>query len=166
MVGRYGGEEFLVVLNKCDPASAVARAENLRQSIFSRRIHPPSSQLTVSISLGLALSTDFPKCDVEELFHHADMALYAAKAAGRNCVRIAQPESVDSKSDLPDVVPDPGIITARALFAAATAVATRDFYFFSRICSIICRIIELEPGARFSLHDSSRAQAFSIAENK
>jgi len=45
-------------------------------------------------------------------------------------------------------------------------VATRDFYFFSRICSIICRIIELEPGARFSLHDSSRAQAFSIAENK
>jgi diguanylate cyclase (GGDEF)-like protein len=34
MVGRYGGEEFLVVPNKCDPASAVHRAENLRQSIF------------------------------------------------------------------------------------------------------------------------------------
>jgi Diguanylate cyclase, GGDEF domain len=104
----------------CALLSAAARAEDLRQSIFSRRIHLPSSQLTVRISLGLALSTDFPKCDVEELLHHADMALYAAKAAGRNCVRIAQPESVDSKSDLPDVVPDPGITTARALIAAAT----------------------------------------------
>jgi len=106
MVGRYGGEEFLVVLNKCDPASAVHRAENLRQAISSRPIHVASSQLTVSISLGLALSSDFPRCDVEELLHHADMALYAAKSAGRNCVRIAQPESPDKKLDLPDLAPD------------------------------------------------------------
>lgn len=118
------------MLNKCDPASAVARAENLRQSIFSRPIHLPSSQLTVSISLSLALSTDFPKCDVEELLHHADMALYVAKAAGRKLVRIAQPESVDSKSDLPDVVPDPGITTARSLSAAATRTRNPRFLFF------------------------------------
>jgi diguanylate cyclase (GGDEF)-like protein len=38
MVGRYGGEEFLVLLNKCGPVSAVPRAENLRESIFSRPI--------------------------------------------------------------------------------------------------------------------------------
>jgi diguanylate cyclase (GGDEF)-like protein len=101
MVGRYGGEEFLVEYVR--PANAVARAENLRQSIFSRPIQLPYSQLTVSISLGLALSTDFPKCDVQELLHHADVTLYAAKAAGRNCVRIAQQESVASKLALPDV---------------------------------------------------------------
>ncbi|MGB7463877.1 MAG: GGDEF domain-containing protein [Candidatus Acidiferrum sp.] len=106
MVGRYGGEEFLVLLNKCGPVSAVPRAENLRESIFSRPIQRSYSQLTVSISLGLALTTDFPRCDVEELLHHADMALYAAKAADRTWVRIAQPESVDRKSALPDVVPD------------------------------------------------------------
>jgi two-component system, cell cycle response regulator len=99
MVGRYGGEEFLVVLNKCDPASAVHRTENLRQSIFSRPIHLAPSQLTVRISLGLALSSDFPRCDVEELLHHADMALCAARASGRNCVRIAQPESTDKRAD-------------------------------------------------------------------
>ena len=104
MVGRYGGEEFLVVLNKCDPASAVHRAENLRQTICSRPIQMASSQISVSISLGLALSTDFPRCDVEELLHHADRALYAAKAAGRNCVRTAHPESVER--NLPDLVPD------------------------------------------------------------
>lgn len=104
MVGRYGGEEFLVVLNKRDPASAVHRAENLRQTICSRPIQMASSQISVSISLGLALSTDFPRCDVEELLHHADRALYAAKAAGRNCVRTAHPESVER--NLPDLVPD------------------------------------------------------------
>ena len=59
MVGRYGGEEFLVVLNKCDPASAVARAENLRQAIFSQPIHLADTQLTLSISVGLALSSEF-----------------------------------------------------------------------------------------------------------
>jgi diguanylate cyclase (GGDEF)-like protein len=107
MVGRYGGEEFLVVLTKCDPASAVHRAENLRQSIFPQPIHLASSQLTVRISLGLALSTDFPRSDVEELLRYADMALYAAKAAGRNCARVAQPESTeDKKVDLPDLAPD------------------------------------------------------------
>ena len=95
-----------MLLNKGGPVSAVPSAENLRESIFSRPIQRSYSQLTVSISLGLALTTDFPKCDVEELLHHADMALYAAKAAGRTWVRIAQPESVDRKSALPDVVPD------------------------------------------------------------
>lgn len=95
MVGRYGGEEFLV-LNKCDPASAVHRTENLRQSIFSRPIHLASSQLTVSISLGLVLSSDFPRCDVEELLHHADMALYAAKASAATAKKV----------DLPNVAPD------------------------------------------------------------
>ncbi len=97
MVGRYGGEEFLVVLNKCDPASAVARAENLRQAIFSQPIHLADTQLTLSISVGLALSSEFPHCDVEEVLHQADMALYAAKAAGRNCIRIAPPESADKR---------------------------------------------------------------------
>ena len=106
MIGRYGGEEFLVVLNKCDPSCAVASAENLRQSIFSRPIHLQSSQLTVSISVGLAFSTRFTHCDVEEILHRADMALYAAKAAGRNCIRIAPPESTDKKDVLPDQISD------------------------------------------------------------
>jgi diguanylate cyclase (GGDEF)-like protein len=106
MVGRYGGEEFLVVLNKCDPASSVARAENLRSVIFSRPVQLPAGPLSVSISIGLALSNDFPKCDVEELLLQADKALYAAKAAGRNCVRIARPNSANKENDLPDGAPN------------------------------------------------------------
>jgi diguanylate cyclase (GGDEF)-like protein len=91
MVGRYGGEEFLVALNKCDPESAVSRAENLRTKIAGRPIQTANKPVAVTISIGLALSTEFAECTIEEIMHQADVALYAAKAAGRNCVRVAQP---------------------------------------------------------------------------
>jgi two-component system cell cycle response regulator len=94
MVGRYGGEEFLVALNKCNPGSALSRAENLRAIIGGRPMQTANKPVTVTLSIGLALSTEFTECTVEELMHQADMALYAAKAAGRNCVRFAQPASV------------------------------------------------------------------------
>jgi two-component system, cell cycle response regulator len=94
MVGRYGGEEFLVALNKCDPGSAISRAENLREKIAGRPIQTGNKPVSVTISIGLALSTEFAECTIEEIMHHADMALYAAKAAGRNCVRVAQPSSI------------------------------------------------------------------------
>jgi two-component system cell cycle response regulator len=91
LVGRYGGEEFLVVLNKCEPASATARAENLRNSIASRPILASGKGMKITMSVGLALSSDFASSDVGELIAQADAALYAAKAAGRNCVRMASP---------------------------------------------------------------------------
>jgi two-component system cell cycle response regulator len=90
MVGRYGGEEFLVALNKCNPESAVSRAENLRERVGGRPIQTTGEPVSVTISIGLALSSEFTQSTVEEIMHHADMALYAAKAAGRNCVRVAQ----------------------------------------------------------------------------
>jgi len=93
-VGRYGGEEFLVALNKCNPGSAISRAENLREKIAARPIQTTNKPVSVTISIGLALSAEFTKCTVEEIVHHADMALYAAKAAGRNCVRVAQPPGI------------------------------------------------------------------------
>ena len=101
MVGRYGGEEFLVVLNKCDPSSAVARAENLRNAIASKPILLPAKSLAVTISIGVALTTDFPNRDADDILHAADMALYAAKQAGRNCIRLAQPGSLPPAPEAP-----------------------------------------------------------------
>src|SRR5882724_5820458 len=100
MVGRYGGEEFLVALNKCNPGSAVSRAENLRMKIGGRPIQTANKPMTVTISIGVALSTEFTECTVEELMHQADMALYAAKAAGRNCVRVAQPSGIGKPAEV------------------------------------------------------------------
>ena len=101
MVGRYGGEEFLVALNKCDPSGAVARAENLRNTIAAKPILLPTKSLTVTISVGVALTTDFPDRDGDDILHAADMALYAAKEAGRNCIRLAQPGTLPAAPEAP-----------------------------------------------------------------
>lgn len=101
MVGRYGGEEFLVALNRCDPGSAVSRAEHLRGAIGSRPFFLADKRVAVTISVGLALSNEFGHCNVDEIMISADMALYAAKAAGRNCVRLAQPPGNPPPSEPP-----------------------------------------------------------------
>ena len=90
-VGRYGGEEFLLVLNNCNPQSAEARAEELRKVVSSRPIQTAIGAVQVSMSLGVLLSSDWGVRPAEELLYEVDAALYAAKAAGRNCVRVARP---------------------------------------------------------------------------
>ena len=105
LVGRYGGEEFLVALNRCDPGSAVSRAENLRKAIENRPFLVAGKRLTVTISVGLALANEFGNSTIDEIMNHADMALYAAKAAGRNCVRLAQPVAAPTQAESP--VPAP-----------------------------------------------------------
>jgi diguanylate cyclase (GGDEF)-like protein len=96
MEGRYGGEEFLVVSNKCDLASALARADNVRNAIGSKPILLAGKPLIVTMSVGLALSSEFQDTGVDEIISEADKALYAAKAAGRNCLRLARPNSLDT----------------------------------------------------------------------
>lgn len=96
-VGRYGGEEFLLVLNNCDPKSAGARAEEIRRVVNCRPFQTASGPLNVTISLGLLLSKDWVGRSPEDLLFEVDAALYAAKAAGRNCVRLANPH--DSSAD-------------------------------------------------------------------
>jgi diguanylate cyclase (GGDEF)-like protein len=99
-VGRYGGEEFLLVLNNCNPDFAAARAEEVRKVVSSRPIQTAAGALQVTMSFGLLLSKDWGVRPVEELLYEVDAALYGAKAAGRNCIRIAQPNL--PSSELPD----------------------------------------------------------------
>ena len=98
-VGRYGGEEFLVVLNNCNPAYAFARAEEIRKAIAQRPVPSSSGPVPVTMSLGLLLSQEWGCRPMEELLHEADAALYAAKAAGRNCVKVASPKLSTADSD-------------------------------------------------------------------
>jgi two-component system cell cycle response regulator len=90
-VGRYGGEEFLLVLNNCKPQFAEARAEDIRKIVSSRPIQTLAGPLNITMSFGLLLSDVWGVRPVEELLHEVDAALYAAKAAGRNCIRVAKP---------------------------------------------------------------------------
>jgi len=98
-VGRYGGEEFLVVLNNCNPAYALARAEEIRKAIAQKPVPSSSGPVPITMSLGLLMSQEWGYRPVEELLQQADAALYAAKAAGRNCVRVASPKSPSAGSD-------------------------------------------------------------------
>jgi len=91
-VGRYGGEEFLVVLNNCRPDSAFGRAEEIRKTICTRPIQTDAGPLGVTMSLGVLLSRDWGQRPADELMREVDAALYAAKTAGRNCIRQAKPE--------------------------------------------------------------------------
>ncbi len=89
-VGRYGGEEFLVVLNSCDPAFAGTRAEEIRKSVSNREVQTAKGPLNLTMSFGVLLSSEWATRSVEELLHEVDIALYDAKAAGRDCLRIAK----------------------------------------------------------------------------
>ena len=92
-VGRYGGEEFLVVLNSCDPAYAPGRAEAIRKSVSNRPIQTAKGPISLTMSFGVLLSADWGPRSVEELLHEVDTALYRAKDAGRNCLRISKPDA-------------------------------------------------------------------------
>jgi two-component system cell cycle response regulator len=96
-VGRYGGEEFLIVLNNCDPTQAVARAEQVRSGIANHPVRTTRGPLPVTMSVGIFVSRGSDLQLVEEILGQADSALYRAKADGRNCVRSAKPNaSIDS----------------------------------------------------------------------
>lgn len=88
-VGRYGGEEFLIVLSNCDQRFAQPRAEQIRRSISDTPVHTAAGPIHVAMSLGLLLSEEWKALSVEALLSEVDSALYAAKAEGRNRVKLA-----------------------------------------------------------------------------
>jgi diguanylate cyclase (GGDEF)-like protein len=83
-VGRYGGEEFLIVAPGCGLAEAVELAERVRSHVAGCSIVVGGSNVTVSLSLGVA--TGQTAAESEKLLHAADAAMYQAKNAGRNRV--------------------------------------------------------------------------------
>jgi diguanylate cyclase (GGDEF)-like protein len=86
-VGRYGGEEFLLILPGSNFSSARLRAEQLRVAVQSARVVSGEQPIHMSASLGVA--SGFPS-DYEALIKAADAALYTAKSSGRNCVVAAE----------------------------------------------------------------------------
>jgi two-component system, cell cycle response regulator len=88
-VGRYGGEEFLVVLPGCNACNAFSHAERLRAAVARCNIQVPGGKLSLTMSLGVACSDCNAGIDALELLEAADAALYRAKQSGRNRVEIA-----------------------------------------------------------------------------
>src|SRR5271168_1289366 len=83
-VGRYGGEEFLMILSNCDLPNTLLRATELRESISSAPVISAGEQRLITMSMGVAVSACQGKDEVEVLLNQADAGLYAAKENGRN----------------------------------------------------------------------------------
>jgi diguanylate cyclase (GGDEF)-like protein len=88
ILGRWGGEEFLLVMPETPVEYAIASLERLRTLVFGIRLPPSGSGMRVSLSAGLASLEDGVK-SLEDLIARADAALYEAKNEGRDLIRLA-----------------------------------------------------------------------------
>ncbi len=91
LIGRYGGEEFLIVLPGCDEPATLKVCERIRSRIAEQVVEHDGRQVSVSLSLGATVFGPPFTTDAVALVRAADTALYRAKAAGRNRVEIAYP---------------------------------------------------------------------------
>jgi diguanylate cyclase (GGDEF)-like protein len=93
LLGRYGGEEFLVVLPGCASAHTEKVAERLRRCLADEPMNLPGGQVLVTSSFGVASSAGGVD-DVGSLLQRADVSLYRAKREGRNRVVFGEHETV------------------------------------------------------------------------
>jgi len=91
LVSRNGGEEFSIILEKCEMTSALRIAERLREKVEQTEFQSEDHRtIRITISIGVA-SFPLNADNAEQLVLMADKALYAAKQSGRNRVLAAEP---------------------------------------------------------------------------
>jgi diguanylate cyclase (GGDEF)-like protein len=87
LLGRYGGDEFVILLVESELDAARRVAERIRQSVADMPVDIDQGPLNVTISVGVALFTE--ECpNLATLLNDADVALYAAKKVGKNQVKL------------------------------------------------------------------------------
>jgi diguanylate cyclase (GGDEF)-like protein/PAS domain S-box-containing protein len=94
--GRYGGEEFIIGLLDCDVENARCSAERIRQAIEQGSVDLGHEREPIKLTVSVGMVTmDTETSDIGALVQNADQAVYAAKQAGRNCVRVYDAEKMD-----------------------------------------------------------------------
>ena len=87
-VGRYGGEEFLIIVSAGDVRATASVAERVRAAIAAKPVATDAGVVTITASLGIAVSMHDEPLETQEMLRSADEALYQAKARGRNRVEL------------------------------------------------------------------------------
>ncbi len=145
VVGRFGGEEFLVILPGAGKTAAYAAAERLRAHVADTPIATSAGPIDVTVSVGAA--TAYPGMDAERgaLVTSADAALYSAKRAGRN--RVAHADGQPTAPLVMPEAPEPAraLLAALALVDQAAAERAREV---ARLCWTIGGALRLSPTER------------------
>jgi diguanylate cyclase (GGDEF)-like protein len=84
-VGRYGGEEFLIVLPDCNAGILDSVAERIRERIAAKPVITVDGDIDMTASIGGMIVDPGLTMEAETAIHRADVALYRAKNLGRNC---------------------------------------------------------------------------------
>jgi diguanylate cyclase (GGDEF)-like protein len=110
LVGRYGGEEFLIVLPGCDVIQTEAIAERARQAVAEQPVSYGERELIVTVSIGMSVLEHFLMVGQDAALAAADKALYGSKNAGRNRVTYLAPRLHSPHAEVEEEVrvPVPG----------------------------------------------------------
>lgn len=117
LAARYGGEEFALILPATNLKEATQLAEGIRAARIGRPVDIGSSSLDVTLSAGIAIRMPGDPSTPQELIHRADQALYAAKTAGRNRVKINHNAGSDDENVTRSPKPDATLNKRHALTA-------------------------------------------------
>lgn len=93
VVGRYGGEEFLLILPGCNLANGARRANEIRELVAKDPIVTPFGTTSATVSMGVTATVSTRDCSVAEFLREADVSLYEAKKNGRNRVEVFSPNA-------------------------------------------------------------------------
>jgi two-component system, cell cycle response regulator len=93
LVGRYGGEEFLILLPGCSLENGKRRADAIRSLVCKGPVQTPFGTSSVTVSMGLTETSVCRDCSVSEFLREADLSLYEAKKKGRNRVEVFSPST-------------------------------------------------------------------------
>lgn len=105
-VCRYGGEEFALILPNTDAAGVMTLAEQIRQSIAEQPFHTEVAELSVQVSVGCYVAIASADMVSTDFIHAADQALYQAKTAGRNQIKLYPSPPTEAESTEVEGNPD------------------------------------------------------------
>lgn len=156
VLGRYGGEEFMVLLPGCELRAGSVVAERLRKCLADAPFEVDSHKLAVTASFGIVCSAQ-PHTSLEMLVDAADSALYRAKANGRNRIELAKaqssspPVSLRSSAGVPSqggtrrlsfAVPDPELPVSEHVSTAAVGAPTMNPVFDRTVLAQVQDLID------------------------